>query len=66
MWPNESVHREDFLRRLLLATAHVRTKVNALLQLGRLRVVRNGASADNQNPFRKAGERREIGLYSLR
>src|SRR5216684_1164562 len=43
--PHGPVHRHDLLRRLLLATTNVRTKVNALLQIGRLRIILNGTPA---------------------
>src|SRR5438132_6166711 len=45
--PHGTIHRKDLFWLLWLPTTHVRTEFNALLQLGRLRIVRNGASADN-------------------
>src|SRR5438132_13182686 len=51
--PNGAIYCKDLFWLLWLSATHIRTEFNALLQLGRLRVVRNGASADKQNPFRQ-------------
>src|SRR6266480_668797 len=45
--PHGTIHCKDLFWLLWLSTTNIRTEFNALLQLGRLRVVRNGAPADN-------------------
>src|SRR5439155_15024860 len=45
--PHGTIHCKDLFWLLWLPTTTIRTEFNAPLQLGRLRVVRNGASADN-------------------
>src|SRR5947208_336444 len=51
LWPHGTIHCKDLFWLLWLPTTNIRTEFHALLQLGRLRVVRKGASADNQNAF---------------
>src|SRR5258708_30757100 len=63
--PDGSVRRHDLVWRLWLPTTNIRTEVDALLQSGRLRVVRNGTATHNQDALRQAGERRKIRFYSL-
>src|SRR4029077_4370089 len=58
LWPHGTIHCKDLFWLLWLPTTKIRTECNALLQFGRLRVVQNGASADNQNPLRQPDKRR--------
>src|SRR5438445_5517440 len=51
--PHGTIDCKDLFWLLRFSTTNIRTEFNALLQLGRLRIVRNGASADHQNPFRQ-------------
>src|ERR1700730_12043980 len=44
-----TVQREDFIWRLWLCTTNIRTKINAMLQISRLRIIRNGTAAHNQH-----------------
>src|ERR1700694_2654939 len=63
--PHGPVHRHDLVWRLWFCATNVRTEFNALLQSGRLRVVRNGTATHSQDALRQAGDRREIGFYPL-
>src|SRR5690242_16048974 len=53
--PHRSVQREDLFWRLWLRTANIRTGFNAMLQIGRHRVVADGTPAHNQDALRQAG-----------
>src|SRR4029077_16719238 len=59
--PNRSIYCEDFFCRLWLRTTNIRTEFHALLQISRLRIVSDGSATHNQDAFRQASERRNIG-----
>src|ERR1700675_650392 len=63
--PHGPVHRHDLLRWLLLAATDFRTKVNTLLQIGRLRIACNGTAAYNQHTLAQPDERGKIRFHSL-
>src|SRR6267154_24800 len=45
--PHRSVQCEDLFWRLSLRTTNIRTEFNAMLQIGRLRIVHNGTATHN-------------------
>src|SRR5260370_626200 len=53
--PYGSVQRKDLFWRLWLRTTNIRTEFNAMLQIGRLRIVHNGTATHNQDALRQAG-----------
>src|SRR5260370_39688385 len=53
--PYGSVQRKDLCWHLWLRTTNIRTEFNAMLQIGRLRIVHNGTATHNQDALRQAG-----------
>src|SRR6266852_561509 len=53
--PHRSVQREDLFWRLWLRATNIRTEFNAMLQVGRLRIVHDGMATHDQDSLRQAG-----------
>src|SRR5271168_2336188 len=52
---HRAVHREHLVRRVRLPTTYVRIEFNALLEIARLRVIRDGTATDYQDALAQAG-----------
>src|ERR1700730_5490746 len=64
--PHGPVHRKALFGCLWLPATNRRREGNALLQIGRLRVTRNGTATHNQDALRQTGQKPwKVGFYSL-